>query len=481
MRELDYDTLCGLKRNNSAWRLLDADSSPLVISFLNRVFIIPNVRAIPESELSMKLDDELFGLRAVHGDESFRRGALDYLREWAEPGKAWLRRFPVKNSDEAHYDVTPAAERAIAWAGSLMGSSFIGTESRLKTAFELLRQMALGSEADPELRLAELKKRRDEIDSEIERVERGEISILDGTALRDRFQQFSFTARQILSDFRAVEQNFRDLDRDVRRRIALWREGRGALLDEILGERDAIEDSDQGRSFFAFRDFLLLPSMQAEFDELTAKVMEMPAVGADAGDDGLRRIHHSWVYASSHVQETVASLSSQLRRFLDNRVWLENRRIVEIFDRIQEHAIETRSNPPQGTFMELDGASVDVHLMMERPLYSPKERTVLDSDDVTSGDEGFDVSLLFEQSFVDRSLLEDRVDRALMHSSQITLGELIAEYPPERGLAEVLTYMSIAASRASSIFEDAGRDVVVWHNDKGGVTEAAIPRVIFTR
>jgi hypothetical protein len=35
----------------------------------------------------------------------------------------------------------------------------------------------------------------------------------------------------------------------VRERIALWDGGKGALLDSIFGERDAIADSDQGAVF----------------------------------------------------------------------------------------------------------------------------------------------------------------------------------------------------------------------------------------
>ena len=46
--------------------------------------------------------------------------------------------------------------------------------------------------------------------------------MLDDTALRDRFQQFTGLARELLADFREVEHNFRALDRRVRERIALW-------------------------------------------------------------------------------------------------------------------------------------------------------------------------------------------------------------------------------------------------------------------
>ena len=44
---------------------------------------------------------------------------------------------------------------------------------------------------------------------------------------------------------RELEQSFRDLDRAMREKIATWSGGRGALLDDLFGERDAISDSDR--------------------------------------------------------------------------------------------------------------------------------------------------------------------------------------------------------------------------------------------
>jgi hypothetical protein len=78
----------------------------------------------------------------------------------------------------------------------------------------------------------------------------------------------------MLSDFREVEQNFRLLDRSVRERIALWEGGKAALFDELMGRRDAIDDSDQGRSFRAFWDFLMSDSRQQELTALLETILE---------------------------------------------------------------------------------------------------------------------------------------------------------------------------------------------------------------
>ena len=79
------------------------------------------------------------------------------------------------------------------------------------------------------------------------RVLSGDVPLLDDTEIKDRFQQFTQLARELLTDFREVEHNFRQLDRRVRERIALWEGAKGELLEEIMGERDAIGYSDQER------------------------------------------------------------------------------------------------------------------------------------------------------------------------------------------------------------------------------------------
>ncbi len=480
MYRADYDSIYDLKKRNSAWRLLAADSSPLVVSFLNKIFIENNDREISESDLAVKLEDELFALREMSSDDIFTRAALDYLKDWASPDRGWLRRFYPVGSDEPHYDMTPDAEKAVMWAVSLSSGSFVGTESRLKTIFELLRQMVSGIESDPEVRIDELKKRRDEIDSQIEAIKRGELAVLDDTAVRDRFLQFSSMSRELLGDFREVEQNFRVLDRSVREKIAKWDEGKGELLEEIIGAHDAINDSDQGRSFRAFNEFLTSPEKQEEIESLVRRVVEMDQVRSINHDENLRRICDRWQEASYHTMDMVRLLSAQLSHFLGSKVRLENKRIAEILHCIEKHAIEVRETPPQSDFMELEGTSLPINLTMERPLFVPSSKSEIDSDDIFEAIDSFDAAALFESIYVDRGLLGERVDRLLRTASQVTLSEVLAEYPPKRGLAEVLAYMSIAAERGA-VFNESSYEEVTWVSEDGHFSRVKLPVVIFLR
>ena len=133
-----------MRRQHPAWRLLAADSAPLITSFLHRVFIVPNVRVMSQSDLVEALEDALFALRDQRDGDPFPKGALEYLNDWAANERGWLRKFYPPGSDEPHFDLTPATEKAIAWVAGLAERSFVGTESRLLTLFELLRQMNEG-------------------------------------------------------------------------------------------------------------------------------------------------------------------------------------------------------------------------------------------------------------------------------------------------------------------------------------------------
>lgn len=478
---LDYATLSEMKRHNSAWRLLQADSAPLVLSFLHEVFILPNVRTISEADLAEKLEDTLRSIRG-EGGRVFPRPATDYLKEWAEPEREWVRRFYPMRSDEAHYDMTPASETAVRWVMGLSERAFIGAESRLKLAFDLLRQILEGAETDREARIAELKKRRDEIDDEIERTERGESIPMDDTAIKERFMQFSDTAFALLGDFRTVETNFKKLDGDVRKKIASWDEGKGALLSEILNARDSIEDSDQGRSFLAFSDFLQRRSSQREFRERLSKVLNVPAVANLKPDERTGRLLSSWLDACEHVLRTISQLSSQLRTFLDNRAWLENRRIAELLRSIESNAVKLGSRRPEGVFMELDGDSVEIDMFMERPLYSKPETVRITSEGIVAGSGVSDDELLFDSDWVDTSLLADRISRRVARTGPVSLGDLIGEYPLEKGLDELVAYMGIASEREGTVFDDTETEQVQWlaQDDDGLVRVATLPKIIFT-
>ncbi len=485
--DFSYTALEQLQRQHPAWRLLKSSHAPLVVGFLHRAFIEQNNRMLAESALAERLEDELYRLRQTLGETTFPRRAIEYLDDWTLPERAWLRKFYREDSDEPYFDLTPATEKAIAWIASLAERSFVGTESRLLTVFDLLRQINSGAESNPSERLEDLKQRKREIEREIERAEHGEIQLLDATAIKDRFQQLVQVSRELLADFREVEHNFRKLERRFRETVARGKRTKKEVLDVSLGRHDEIAESDQGRSFGAFWDFLMAEGRTDEFEELLDRILALPAIQEMKPDERTREMHYEWAEAGEHAQRTVRQLSNQLRRFLDDRAQMENRRIMELLQSVERSALALRDSPPgaKDPVAEIESTRAEINLPMERPLYAVPKTPVMRPVVLESGHEEVDISRLYSQATIDPSELSKHVNGLLETRTQVTLGEVCKLRPLKQGLAELLAYLQLAAETFDSAIDLDNPETVTWlgtgRRGEAVLRSARVPRVIFVR
>lgn len=81
---------------------------------------------------------------------------------------------------------------------------------------------------------------------------------------------------------------------------------------------------------------------QEELEALLAKVLALDAVRELKPDRRIGPVRYDWIAAGESTQATVARLSSELRRYLDDKVWLENRRIMQ---NLSPHSMTAPSSP----------------------------------------------------------------------------------------------------------------------------------------
>lgn len=473
---MDLDEIDRLWERHPAWRLLRARNAPLILAFLGGVFVDENRGAVSAGELVSSLDDFLYAVHRVD-PERYLADPAAYLDDWAASEAGWLRRFYPAASDEVHYEATPALERAYAWVQSLRSRAFVGTESRLQTAVDLLRQIVHGSETDVDHRIAEIERRRAAIESELAEARKGRFDTLDDTALRERYQQFAATARDLLSDFREVEQNFRGLDRSAREKIAGWEGGKGELLADLVSSRSDITASDQGRSFQAFYDLLLSEDRQSELTGLLEAVQSLPQLSVDRR---LRGIHYDWADAAERTQQTVRNLSEQLRRFLEDQVWVENRRVLDLVRAVEAAALAVRENPPREVGLVVDQPGVPIALLFERPLYDPQPDVAVDSLPAPAELDAAELEGLLAQRFVDTERLAENIRAVVPLHTSVALDEIIALYPVEDGIAEVLGYLSLDEDGIT--VETTDEQMVIDYSDAGGAPRRVrMKRALVTR
>lgn len=468
-----------LQQSHPAWRLLHAANAPLIVSFLGDYFVEDNRGATAEADLITALDDYLYAVHKLD-PQLFTNEPKAYLDDWASTDKGWLRKFYPLGSDEVHYDVTPAVEKAHRWVQSLQTKAFVGTESRLHTLVELLRQIVTGAEADPQTRLTELKKQRDLLDEQIRQAEEGKVEVLADARLRDRYQLFVSTSRDLMGDFRQVEENFRALDRDARAKIAGWDGGKGDLLADLVSSRSDISQSDEGLSFQAFHDFLLSESRQNDLVHLLSSLEEIEAITVERG---IQTIHHDWAEAAERTQQTVRSLSEQLRSFLEDQVWLENRRVLGLIRTIEKSALALRDDPAKNHHdlgMTVNEAGLRIALPMSRPLHSVKQAASVESLIAPAQIEEVDLDSLLLQRFVDTERLVRNIRNLVRPREQVLLSDVLVICPLEEGIAELLGYLSLSEADIKVDF-DHNKSMVVDFTDGSRVRQVRMPYTTVTR
>jgi hypothetical protein len=181
----------------------------------------------------------------------------------------------------------------------------------------------------------------------------------------------------------------------------------------------------------------------------------------------------------------VAQLSQQLRRFLDDQAWLENRRIMDILHGIESKALALREHAPPGDVAEIAQASATVELPMERPLHTPPRKPVIAALALQAGDDDLDPAALYEQVVVDKAVLARHIRQALQARSQVSLRELVAMRPLRHGLAELVAYLQLGTDAFKTVVDEDTTEQIAWRTDdrygQAMDRQARLPRVIFVR
>jgi len=477
---MEHDYIKWLKENNLTVKLLNMSNAPLIISFLYRTFKSRNRVSIMGGELKTALADYLFYLN--EGEEIYPLSARQYLENWTNDG--FLRKYYTADSDEPVFDLTPATEKALDWVKDLDKKEFVGTESRLLNIFAMLKEIVFRSTEDPEKKIIELEKQKETLEKEIEKIKAGYLEKPEETKIKERFLAAGETARKLLSDFRQIEQNFRDLDSEARKKQVSSNLSKGKLLDDIFRVQDLIWDTDQGRSFKAFWEFLMSQTKQDELDELIITVLQLPEVREIQKDKDnlLERLKISLVEAGEKVYKTNASIIEQLRKYLDNRMYLENKRITEIIAEIEKTAVQVKDSPPtKRNFLEIDDKP-SLEFIMERPLYSPPQNPEINTDNIREGDAQIDTAALYQQLYINPRELEDHIRELLTTKPQVTLKEVTETYPIHKGLLELITYLGIAARDQKTVVDDENTEMIeVANQETRSHSKIQVPRTIFCR
>lgn len=484
---MDYNTIAVLCKNDPTFAALRKDWLPLAACYLHYAFKRKHEVTLPQDTFREGLDAYLEYVNAtLPVDRQYMQPATYYLDRWSREDDL----IRVRSREDGYVvQLSPYAERLIGWLEEMLGRGIIGTESRLRTIISMLDDVVTHSTEDVGARLAQLHERRDQIDAEIERIERtGEVDGLSDVQIRERLEHINSSASQLLRDFSALEERFREMARVIQQAQLDPDLRRGDILGTALDADERLEASDEGQSFRAFYEVLTHPRQREVFYALLGALFAMPRLRSFVENNvTLQRLTSHLLEAGERVNQSNQRLAEHLRRVVDTRNITESRRVQQLAVEIK-HIVGRLADPDLFTanrrsFISIEG-DPSVELPLERPLFEPPERvetnqrprpapTLIDSQVLNA---------IYDTFYIDQSSLRENIARLLMSRAQVTLAEVLNSYPIQQGMAELVAYVLIAAQTPGYIIDRSLTDLLsIRMSDDEESRTIAVPRIIFTR
>jgi hypothetical protein len=468
-----------------AVQLLRSRNAPFVAHFLDEQFKQPGRITVPHPELLAALAAYREALRETHPD-ALRDRPEAYLAAWCSRETRWLRRSLEAGQDEPVYRLTPHTEEVLTFLDQALAREvgFVGTESRLRLVIDTLADLVVGASDDPEARLAHLRAERRRIDREVRQIRaEGRVSRYRPTQVRERFATAVALLRQLQGDFRAVEEKFTEITRQVQRRQAEGDDTRGGILGFALDAEDRLKAEDQGVSFDEFVRFILSPAQQDRLRDVIHRLGRIPEVAEQAdGLETVRRMVPVLLAEAEQVMRTNQRLSATLRRMLDVRSHRDRRRLTQLCGDVLKLAASLADGPPRGVGVEVETKAAIASPFARTFWSEPPRLTAIDLTE-GEGDDGRRAEAfraLAQMRRLDWRAMRDRVRSAVARHGSVTLGGLLGEHPPAAGVIEALGYLQIARDDGHLVSRDAVEEVVVpSSHGRGRSLALTVPLVRF--
>ena len=481
---MNYERIKHELDNSPSIKLLRSKNACLVLSFLHGQFKVTQRVSIPQSEMEIKLGDYLESLREIEIN-NYPGSSSHYLNEWCEA--KLLRKTFESGSDDPIFTLTPATEKVIGWLEDLQKREFVGTESRFLQIFSLLKEIRDNSTTDVETRIAQLESDRNRIQQEIDQIRQtGKVTRHNQTQLQERFQWANQLANQLIRDFAEIKENFQKLTRTVQEAQLQSNTRKGFIIGRVLDVDKELKESDQGRSFYTFWNFLISEAKRQELKSLIQAVYNLEDLRSLTKEHTLlRRIERSLMNASLDIVQSNSHLAEKIRQMLDERNFLENRRVAELINEIQRLALQITN---QGSIDEdfLVVEEVKAKLVMARPLHpleiSETSISIIDFNNFSEVNIDEEVKDIYHHFYVDEAELNKRITEVLESRVEINLREMIQLYPVEQGLSEIVAYLAIATKYEQHYVDENTIDYIPISGVKPEKQfNLSLPQIIFRR
>lgn len=468
--------------------LLRLRNREIVIEFLAKTFINEQT-AISSENIHLLLADflenqevEIDEENNIEFSDTYEEKAKKYIQNWTNSG--FLTNYPDEQG-EVFYELSSHSSKTIDWLVSLKKEEFVGTESKFNSILNQLKELVEFTNEDAEKRIELLEEKKMEIEQQIQRIKTGEdIKVFEEFEIVPRFHQLNQSAKELLSDFKEVEDNFKEITKGIYQKHTDGNLSKSAILEFTFDALDELKESPQGKSFYAFWTFLLNPDLQQKWEylvkELYATLNEKAIPVNDTFLIGMKKYLHRSGQKVYKANDKMAEKLSRIIRESESSKSEVTKKVIQDIKKILVEISQTNKKPDIS--FELETAT-DIYLPFERRLTKEQSeettytiKPTLADEDITNSSQ---LSKLFSQYNIDKELLRKRIREFLQEKSQATLLDVVEHYGGiEKGLPELFGYIDVMKEFKHFINPDKTQSIVF---DNINRKQIKIPEIILSK
>jgi len=477
-------------KNSPSVELLKTKNRELIILFLVKIFTSETI--VSSEHIHYKLIEYLEAMGTGFDEETdeknekifktYEEKAKEKIQLWTNKG--FLTNYQTETG-EVFYELSSHSSKTIDWLASLKKEEYIGTESKFKMLFNQLKILVEFTNDNKEKRLQLLEDRKSEIEQQIQRLEMGEdIEIFEENQIIPDFKYLTKLAKELLSDFKEVDDNFKVIIKEIYQKQTDISLKKGHILQYTFDAFHELKNSSQGKSFYAFWEFLNSRNLQEEWSDLVQELYQrLVEKSIEIDDSFLKNMKQHLYNAAKKVSKTNDKMAEKLSRIIRDRDVSETEITKSIIQEIKKLLIEISKKEIESTFSFEIETGIEIKMPFERKL------TFEQSDEVeykqkpqvakTQLSDFVYLNKAFNFFAIDRNELRKRVKTVLREKKQATILDIV-DYQGgiSKGLPELLGYIGIVKDFKYTINENKTQDILF---DKNNRKLLQIPEIILTQ
>ena len=433
-----------------SFKLLRSDNFPFFLGFFYYVF--KNDDKIPHIEIEAKLDDYMFeygiGIKTPK----------EYIEDMVKAG--YLKRYFEK--DILYYELTKDIYKVMEFVESVEKKEFVGSETKFNILLDILDKLNFET-LEKDERIEVLKGKIKSLNKEIITLRKEEV-VFDERRIKELIFEFLNISKKLLFDFSEIEENFLFLNKQIKEKIISSMK-KADVLDFVFSSEEKIKESNEGKSFLAFW-YLLESEKSEEMDEIIDKIINNTNL-TQFQKASLENFKNDLRKNGYKVLNLINKLIEQLRIFIDEKIYLENKRVKELIEDISSKIIKTGECKLS---MEIENLKMDINLPFERSFYEVQknENFKIELKEVEIND-----NLEFLVDFVDEEKIKQNIKNYLKINKQAEIIEILKYFHVEN-IAEIASYVFMCEKFEHIIY---GKKNIYLTNEY----KIILPKIIFLK